>query len=47
MLHISFGDYPFYTSFETKLRFDIGLYELKSASSSVGFLSLGRTIACF
>jgi len=35
------------TSFETKLMFDIGLYEFKSTLSNVRFLSLGRTIACF
>jgi hypothetical protein len=34
------------TVLEMKLRFDIGRYELRSPGSSVGFFSLGRTMAC-
>ena len=33
------------TNFETKLRFDIGRYELASSASSVGFFSRGKTMA--
>ena len=35
------------TIFDTKLRFEIGRYELTSSGLSVDFLSRGRTIACF
>ena len=35
------------TLFEMMLKFDIGRYELSSSGLSVGFLSRGRTTACF
>jgi len=47
MFHIPLGDNPlhkFWNKAEVRYR---SIYEFTSASSSVGFFNLGRTIACF